>query len=72
MIFFLALTVRGPFNRKDLSEKNMGYRLISEKTEALYAGLNQRVDAATSSYSVAGDFLQHIYTLPVPKNHQNI
>ena len=49
MIFFLALTVRGPFNRKDLSEKNMGYRLISEKTEALYAGLNQRVDAATSS-----------------------
>ena len=49
MIFFLALTVRGPFIRKDLSEKNMGYRLISEKTEALYAGLNQRVDAATSS-----------------------
>ena len=31
--------------------------LISEKTEALYAGLNKRAEAATSSYLVTGNFL---------------
>ena len=31
-------------------------KLISEKMEALYAELNERVQAATSSYSVTGDF----------------
>ena len=46
--------------------------LISEKTEALYAELNERAEAATSSYSVTGDFLQYIYSVPVIKNHQNI
>ena len=39
--------------------------LISEKTEALYvmlyAVLNKRAEAATSSYSVTGNFL-YIYT----------
>ena len=37
--------------------------LISEKTEALYAGLNERVEAATSSYFVTGNFLQYIFIL---------
>ena len=47
-----------------LSEKKYGGTgLISEKTEALYAGLNERGEAATSSYSVTGDFLQYIYSL---------
>ena len=58
MNFFLTLTVRGPFQRKDLEWKKYGgTRLISEKMEALYVELNERVEAATSSYSVAGDFL---------------
>ena len=39
--------------------------------EALYAELNKRVEVATSSYSVTGDFLQYIYSVPVTKNHQN-
>ena len=50
----------------------MGTGLISEKTETLYAGLNERAEAATSSYSVTGDFLQHIYFVPVTKNRQDI
>ena len=41
MIFFLTLTVRGPFHRKDFRRKKyVGTELISEKTEALYAKLN--------------------------------
>ena len=46
--------------------------LISEKMEGLYAELNETSEAATSIYSVTGDFLQHIYSVPVTKNHQNI
>ena len=48
----------------------MGF--ISEKTEALYAELKGRVEAATSSYSVTGDYLQNIYPVIVTKNHQKI
>ena len=55
--FFLFLTVRGTFHRKDFRWKNIrGTGLISEKTEALYAKLNKRAEAATSSYSVTGNF----------------
>ena len=39
--------------------------------EILYAELNERAEAATSSYSVTGDFLL-FYSLPVTNNHQNI
>ena len=46
--------------------------LISEKTEVLYAELNERAEAATSSYSVTGDSLQYIYSVPVTKNHRDI
>ena len=46
--------------------------LIYEKTEALYAELNKRVEAATSSYSATGDFLQYIYSVLVAKNHKEI
>ena len=56
IIFFIVLTVREPFHRKDCKwKKYEGAGLISEKTEALYAGLNERVEAATSSYSVTGN-----------------
>ena len=41
-------------------------------TEALHAGINERVEAANSSYSVTGISLQYIYSLPVTKNHQDI
>ena len=71
--FFLTLTASGPFHRKDFKwEKYGGTGLISEKTEALYAELNERAEAATSSYSVTGEFLQYIYSVPVTKNPQNI
>ena len=49
-----------------------GTGLISEKTEALYAELNERAEAATSGYSVTGNFLQYLHYVPVTKNHRNI
>ena len=53
--------------------KNMGGAgLISQKMEALFVELNQRAEAATSSYSATGDFLQYIYSVLVAKNHQKI
>ena len=36
-----------------------------KKTEALYAELNEKVEAVTSSYSAAVDFLQYIYLLRI-------
>ena len=44
--------------------------LVSEKTEALHAEPNERVEAAKSRYSATGEFLQYIYSVPVAKNHQ--
>ena len=49
-----------------------GTELVSEKTEALYAEPNERVEAATSRYSATGEFLQYIYFVPVAKNHQKM
>ena len=69
--FFLTFTVRGPFHAKDFKWKKYGVTgLISEKTEALQAELNGRAEAATSSYSATGDFLQCIYSVPANKNYQ--
>ena len=57
-------------------KKCMGVRdgtgLVCEKTEALYAEPNERVEAATSSYFAIGKFLQYIYSVPVAKNHQKM
>ena len=50
----------------------MGMGLISEKTEVLCAVLNERAEAAIGNYSITGDSLQYIYSLPVTKNHRNI
>ena len=73
MIFFLTLTVRGPFHRKDFKWKKIGGTgLISEKTKVLYAELNERAEAATGTYSVTGNSLQYIYSTLVTKNHRNI
>ena len=35
--------------------------LLSEKMKALYAELNERVEAVTSNDSTKGDFLQHLF-----------
>ena len=40
--------------------------------EVLCAELNERVEAATGSYSVTGDSLHYIYSVPVTKNHRSI
>ena len=53
-------------------KKNGGTGLISEKTEVLYAELNERAEAVTGSYSVTGDSLQYIYFVPVTNNRQSI
>ena len=42
------------------------------KTEALYAELNGKVEAATSSYASTGKFLQYIYFMLVTENYQKI
>ena len=55
-----------------VKKKYGGTRLLSEKTEVLYAKLNERAEAATGSYSVTGDSLQYIYSVPVSKNHRKI
>ena len=70
LIVVLTLIVRGPFHRKDFKWKKYGGTgLISEKTEAMYAELNESAEAVTSSYSATGDFLQYIYSVLVTKNH---
>ena len=56
-----------------ISEKRYrGKRLISEKMEALYSEFNQKMEAATNSYSPTGNFLQYVYSVLVTKNHQKI
>ena len=56
-----------------LSEKKYGgTELLSEKTEVLHAEINEKVEAATSSYSAKVDFLQYIYSVLVAKNHYKI
>ena len=71
--FFQTLTVRGHFHRKYFRWKKYGGAgLRPEKTEALYAELNKRAEAATNSYSATGNFLQYIYSVLIAKNHQKI
>ena len=53
-----------------MEKKLWGTGLVFEKTEALYAEPNERVGAATSSYSATDKFLRYIYSVSVAKNHQ--
>ena len=72
--FFLTLTVRRPFHRKDFKWK---YGKVSEvwdyflkkKTEALQAELNERAEAVTNIYSPEVDFSQYIYLVVLAENH---
>ena len=45
-----------------MKKKYGGTGLIPEKTEVLYAELNERAEAATGSYSVTGGSL-HVFIL---------
>ena len=53
-------------------KKNESTGLVFKKTEALHAELTKRVEAATSSYSVAGDFSEYAHSVSTTENHQNI
>ena len=55
-----------------VEKKYGGTGLISEKTKALYVELNERAEAATSSYSAPGDFSQYVYSVLVAKNQKKI
>ena len=69
MIFFLLwLSEDLSIERILIENKYGGTGLISEKTKALYIGLNERAEAATSSYSVTSDFWQYVYSVPVTEN----
>ena len=71
--FLLTLTVGGRNIGRIFCEKKYGGTgLISEKTGSFYAELNERAEAATGSYSVTGDSLQCIYSVPVIENYRNI
>ena len=68
--FFLTLTVWRHLNGKDFKwKKYRGMGLFSEKMEALHAELNERVEAASSSYSPVANFLYYIYLVHVTNNH---
>ena len=56
------------------SRKNIwGYGVRFWKNGSfVYAELKETVEAATSNYSATGEFLRHIYSVLVAKNHQNI
>ena len=45
---------------------------LKKKTEALLAELNERVEAATTIYSVTGVFLEYICSMLVVNNRQKI
>ena len=73
MIFFLTLLSEDLSIGRILSEKNSaGTGLLYQKTEALYDEPNKTAEAATRSYSAAGDFLQYIFSVLVAMNYQDI
>ena len=50
----------------------MEVRTTFWKNGSFHAEFNEKTEAATSSYSAAVDFLQHIYSTLVAKNHKKI
>ena len=64
--FFSSLWLQEELSYEDFKWKKYGGTgLISQKTKVLYAELNERAEAATGSYSVTGDSLQYIYSVPM-------
>ena len=74
MCTYFKTEAKEHYTGRNLNEKKKygGTGLVSEKTEPLYAELNERLEAATSNYSATGEFLQCIYSVFVAKNHQKI
>ena len=70
--YFKTETEEHSIGRGLNGKKIWGTGLVSEKMEPLYAELNERGEAATSSYSATDKFLQYIYSALVAKNHQEI
>ena len=70
--YFKTETEKHSIGRGLNGKKIWGTGLVSEKMEPLYAELNERVEAATSTYSGTGKFLQYIYSVLVAKNYQKI
>ena len=56
-------------DRNWCSTKYGGTGLFSEKAKALHADLNERAEAATSSYSEEVNFSQYIYLVLVARYH---
>ena len=52
-----------------MKKKYEGTGLLFEKAKALHAELNEIMEATTSTYSAAVDFLQYFYSVLVTKNH---
>ena len=70
--FFITLTVRGPFHRKDFKWKRIWGYGVNFWKNGRFVELNERAEAATGSYFITGDSLQYIYSVPVSKDHRNI
>ena len=60
MCTYLKIETEAAQNLKSTFGKNESFR---------HAELNERAEAATSSYSAEVDFLQHIYSVLVANNH---
>ena len=55
-----------------MKKKYGGKWLIFRKNGRFVCRINERAEPATSSYSVTGDSLHYLYSVPVTKNHWNI
>ena len=68
------LTVGGPFRGRDFKWGNLGcgVNFWGSGSFVCKTWLDESAEAATTSYSALGDFLQYIYSLLVAKNHQKI
>ena len=63
--------VRGSFHWKNFKwKKTWGYGVNFWENKNLYLELNERAEAAISSFSVPGDFLQYIYSVLVARNQK--
>ena len=51
-------------------KKRKGLRVNFRKNGSFVSKLNERAEAATSSYSATGNVLQSIYSVLVTMNHQ--
>ena len=72
IIFFLFWLSVNLFIGSILIEKTGGMELMSEKTEPLWAELNERAEAATSSYSTTCNVLSCTYSVSLAKKSSEV